>query len=275
MFQNRQKVIEVSSGDLTRVVKVQAGTGDLSRVPVVTINGVSGRDQRVQVVAGGDTTRIPVLNGVSPILGLSPVAFFRYGEGITVTGAGVSQWDDATGLGHHLLQGTDSARPALQADGSILFNGTAHFLKATAFTLIQPTTVVLVVKQVSWTANDYVADGNASNSMAVYQSLTTPGLRIFAGGGITQNDGLVVGSVGVVIGVFNGASSLTSINNGTAVTGNAGAANGGGFTLGAIGAGTSAWANIQAYEAAIFPSALSAADRARVASYLMAKFSIA
>ena len=41
------------------------------------------------------------------------VGWYRKGTGI-VTGAGVSNWPDAFGLGHDLLQGTDAARPALQ-----------------------------------------------------------------------------------------------------------------------------------------------------------------
>ena len=213
-------------------------------------------------------------NRGNPILALNPIAYFMNGTGITVTGSGVSQWDDATGLGHHLLQGTDAARPALQADGSILFNGTSHFLKTAAFTLNQPTTVVLVFKQVSWTGNDRVFDGVVDLSGVLYQGAATPQLWLYAGTGVASNSNLSVGSVGVAQAVFSGAASLLQINNTTPTTGNAGAGNMGGFTLGAGGTAGTTFSHIQAYEAALFPSALSAADRARVARYSMAKFGI-
>jgi hypothetical protein len=66
-------------------------------------------------------------------------AWFRLGVGITETGQGVSQWDDQSGNGRHLKQGTDGARPSKQSDGSILFNGSDEFLKCDAFTFSQPT----------------------------------------------------------------------------------------------------------------------------------------
>lgn len=208
------------------------------------------------------------------IRSLAPAAWFRFNEGITVTGSGVSQWDDVSGNARHLLQGTDAARPALQADGSILFNGTSHFLKTAAFTLNQPTTVVLVVKQVSWTINDRFFDGNAALGGVLFMSATTPTIAIFAGSTAASNTNLAVGANGVVSAVFNGASSLIQVNANAATTGNAGANNMGGFTLGADGANLN-FGNIQVYEAAIFPSAISAADRARVAAGLMAKHGIA
>ncbi len=49
--------------------------------------------------------------GPNFVLGLSPAAWFRAGTGITVTGSGVSQWDDQSGNARHLKQGTDANRP--------------------------------------------------------------------------------------------------------------------------------------------------------------------
>jgi hypothetical protein len=216
--------------------------------------------------------------GDALIASLGSVAYFRHNSGITVTGAGVSQWDDATGLGHHLLQGTDSARPAKQSDGSILFNGTSHFLKTAAFTLNQPTTVVIVFKQVSWTSNDFVYDGEGLNvgALAQLNAGASPQLVVNAGGASAANSNLAVGSVGVAYAVYNGASGVFGINRTAELTGNYGSANMGGFAIGKRGDATASnYSNIQVYEAALFPSALSAADRARLAAYMMDKFAIA
>ncbi len=199
---------------------------------------------------------------------LSPAAWFRAGQGQTVTGSGVSQWDDISGNGRHLKQGTDANRPALQADGTVLFNGTSHFLKCDAFTLNQPETVYLLFKQVSWTGNDYVCDGNTFVSMSLAQSTATPRIDVYAGVAGVANTNLAVGSYGVIAAVFNGTSSVSQVNMTTAVTGNSGTNNAGGFTLGASGT-PGGYSNIQVMEAIIFPAAHDADTRARVVRYLM------
>jgi hypothetical protein len=203
------------------------------------------------------------------VASLNPVAWYRYGAGITVTGAGVSSWTDQSGNGNHLLQGTDTNRPALQADNSILFDGTDNYLKAVAFTLVQPETVYLLMKQVTWTAADYIFDGNTVNSGALRQVSTTPRIDLFAGAqSSADNAGLAVDTWGVVTGVINGESSITMVNN--TLTSNSGALSGdmSGFTLGARGDGAGAWSNIQVKEAIIFPVAHDAGQRAKVIAYL-------
>lgn len=209
------------------------------------------------------------------IRSLGPAGWWLKGQGQTVTGSGVSQWDDLSGNGRHLLQGTDAARPALQADGSVLFNGTSHYLKTNAFTLNQPEWVLWVGKQVSWTGVDRVFDGNADVSGVLYQSPTTPRLRLYAGVGSTENANLAVGALGVVSCVINGASSALQINNTAATGGDPGAANMGGLTLGAAATGASNWANISTSELLVFPFAPSTAQLDRLVAGLMARHGVA
>lgn len=199
----------------------------------------------------------------------SPAAWFQFNTGITVTGQGVSQWDDQSGNGRHLKQGTDGARPALQADGSILFNGTDEYLKCDAFTLVQPETVYILGTHVTWTgaSQGHWCDGEANNSMAIWDEGTTPEIDAFAGSRVGRNANLAVDTYGVVVAVFNGASSVLQVNNTTPVAGDCGAADAGGFTLGASGNG-GAPSNIQAKESIIFPAAHGAATRARIIRYL-------
>lgn len=204
--------------------------------------------------------------GPAYVQGLSPAAWYKYGVGITVTGAGVSTWADQSGNGRDLLQGTDTNRPALQADNSILFDGTDNYLQSSGFTLNQPETVYLLMKQVTWTSADFICDGVAA-SMQITQNGTTPTLRLFAGSLVAPNTELAVDAYGVVAAVFSGASSLLQINNGTPTTGNAGAQNAGGFTLGATRT-PSAYSNIQVKEAIVFPAAHDADVRAGVIRYL-------
>lgn len=205
------------------------------------------------------------------IAGLAPAAWFRYGRGITVTGAGVSQWDDASGNARHLKQGTDTNRPALQADNTILFDGVDNFLKCDAFTLNQPETVYLLGKQVAWAISTYVFDGNASASMGFQGVTASPQRRLVAGSATAANADWVVGTYAAVACVFNGASSLIQVNSGTPSTGgDSGATNAGGFTLGVNGAVASGFSNIQVKEVIIFSGAHDAARRSLVQQYLAA-----
>ena len=207
------------------------------------------------------------------IRSLAPAAWFRQGVGITVTGSGVSQWDDISGNGRHLLQGTDAARPALQADGSVLFNSTSHYLKCNAFTLTQPACVLWVGKQAAWTSGDYLFDiGSAAGGAAVIQQGVTPELRMFAGISLSRTQA-AIGSIVVVASVFNGASSLFGIN-GANTTGNSGANALGNFSVGAASNGVGSSAS-QVYETVIFPIAPSTAQLDRLVAGLMARHGVA
>lgn len=208
-------------------------------------------------------------SGTNAIRALSPAGWYRLGQGITVTGSGVSSWSDQSGNGRDLLQGTDAKRPALQTGGSILFDGTAHALQAALFTMSQPFTWYLLFKQITWTNNDHIANGRAANT-ALFQNATTPRIRLFAGSTTTENPGLAVDTYAVLSAVFNGASSLTQINNAAPVTGDAGANNAGGFTLGADNGAAAGFSNIQVKEVILFTAAHDATQRASVISYLTA-----
>lgn len=197
------------------------------------------------------------------VRGLGPAAWFRFNTGITVTGAGVSTWADQSGNGRDLLQGTDANRPALQADGSILFDGSTDVLQCGAFTFAQPETVYILFKQATWTLNDAIFDGNTANSMKAFQSAITPEVRITAAAATPVNGNLPVDSYGVLVCVFDGASSLTQVNFTSPVSGNVGVGDAGGFKLGASASG-----NVQVKEVILYAAAHDAATRARVIRYL-------
>lgn len=214
----------------------------------------------------GALLRVGLLTGALFVASLAPVAWHKFNSGVTVTGAGVSQWDDATGLGHHLLQGTDAARPPLQADGSILFDGVGQFLKATGYTLVQPETIYLLMQQVTWTALDYCADGNARNSGLIRQQGASPALvaQVAATSGLTLNN-QPLNAYAVLCVVFNTASSLMQINA-VSVAGPMNAGDMAGFTLAAAGDSAN-FANIQVKEALIFPVAHTGITKARMVTY--------
>jgi len=205
-------------------------------------------------------------SGIQFVQALNPAAWYRYGIGITVTGAGVSTWADQSGNGRDLLQATDAARPALQADGSILFDGVDNNLKCSTFTFNQPESCYLLFRSVSFTSQARIFDGNTTNTGGFLQGNDQPGLDIYAGSTVSDAAGLAVGVYGVVCVVFNGANSVLRVNN-TISTGNAGASNMAGFTLGDAG-GFSLPSNIQAKEVILYSGAHTETQQGQIINYL-------
>lgn len=279
MFQNKQKVVVVSSGDERRVIKVQAVSGvDAGRYPTVDTTGVTGRDQQVQIVSGGDETRFPKLQGLadaratadSVISALTPAAWYRNATGVTSAGGFASQWDDYSGNTRHLVQGTGTNQPAYDSGtGVVLFDGADNYMKASAFTLNQPLTIVLVFSQISWTASDRIWDGNTVNTVWAYQLTASPNISIRGDStDLNTNPDLSVGSYGIITAVYDGASSSVMTNLNAKATGGVGAANAAGFTLAASGNVLGNWSNIAVKECVIFPTALSDANQSAVVTAL-------
>ena len=218
----------------------------------------------------------PVNNSFTPfnfIYGVSQpadqqniIAYYKLNTAITVTGSGVSQWDDQSGNGNHLKQATDTNRPSLESDGTILFDGVDNFLKTDAFTLDQPVSIYILGKQITWTSDRRWFDGNTLNTGTLQMSGSSGDIRIFAGAA-TSTVNATLDTYYVVSSVFNSTSSVLQLNNETPVTGNAGTNNMGGFTLGASG-GNVNWSNIQIKEVIIYNVAHTAEQRAVIVNYL-------
>ena len=106
----------------------------------------------------------------------------------------------------------------------------------------------------------------------VAQSGTTPELLAYAGGVSDKSSDLAVGSIGIIRVLFNGASSKFIVNDNTPITGNFGANDMGGFTLGASGFSSgSLWSNIQIYEVILRDGNT---DEAAIYAYLANKVSL-
>ena len=149
----------------------------------------------------------------------------------------------------------------------ILFDGVDNYLKADVFTLVQPETVYILGKQVTWTITDNWFDGDTASTGLLQQVTSTP--QVAASADIQSStisptlDTYVVISV-----VFNGANSVLQLNDDTPITGDFGADNLDGFTLGAIGGGASGWGNIQIKEVIIYNTAHDSNTRLKVIEYL-------
>lgn len=191
----------------------------------------------------------------------------RFNQGITVTGSGVSQWDDASGNNNHLLQAVDGNRPSKEADGSILFDGISQFLKA-IFALDQPCTTYFLGKQITWTINDYIFDGNLTSSGALRQSGSSSKIRLVANQSADLNDNWKLNTYNIIISTFNGVNSKLQVDYNFPIGGDCGGIDPEGFTLGARGDFISQFGNIQVKEIITYAGIHDAATKTQVINYL-------
>lgn len=172
-------------------------------------------------------------------------------------------------------QGTVANRGTYSSsEKSVTTDGSNDYLKAATFSQTQPVTLYAAMQQVTWTSGDYLFDGNSANTLALIQTTSTPQLNISAGSSVAANTDLAVATKGVVSMVINGASSSLRIDRDAETTGNAGAGNAYGFTIGAKADGT-APGNGKYYETLVYSGAHDAATRDRIALYLAKKWGIA
>lgn len=228
--------------------------------------GRSGRDPSLlsgaRTLISGRRRNLTLPNELPNLWG-----WWRLGTGITVTGAGVSSWADQSGNGRDLLQGTDANRPQLQGDGTILFDGVAHFLQTGAATLNSPLTIYLALRQITWTINELLFDGRAVATQ-VRQDIATPSLAMNGGVLLAGQGNLAINTYGALACVFNGANSRFHVNFTAPVTGDAGSNAPAGFTIGAART-AAAFCNCQYKEAAVFSEAHEPGVAARLLKYFM------
>ena len=78
------------------------------------------------------------------------------------------------------------------------------------------------VKQTTWTLNDVLISGNSTQPQ-IYQSPTTPSLRLWAGSSeVAANSNASLGAWHAVTALFSGASSSLLVDATTPTTGNPG-----------------------------------------------------
>lgn len=149
----------------------------------------------------------------------------------------------------------------------LYFDGSNDYLKSAVFSLSQPESVYYVGAQIIWTDNEKLLDGNSGTERgAITQKFggASPQLNLYAGTDLGPNSNLPLKTSGVVIGVFNGASSVLRVNRTAALTGSGGTNNMNGLIVGAAHDGTGP-ANAFVSELAIYSVAHASVTQDRLA----------
>lgn len=235
-------------------------------VGLLLLFSVEGQMLRYPFYSPPQTTASePELRGVEELWDGHTAAWYVYDTLVSVTDGYVTQWDDISGNGRHLLPvaadgslGTATNRPAWNATNGIIFDGVDDAMKA-LFEWGTYGTIYVVARQISWTNNDVLFGYHGTESAApirVTQAGSSPALvlRMGAASGIS-NSNLSVGQWAIIrlrIGgenplsgdlVINETTPTTSTGTGTMVST--------GILIGAANAPAPAvyrWGNIAFYE---------------------------
>ena len=183
----------------------------------------------------------------------------------------VTTWLDQSGNGNDLTQATADKKPTYKisiVNGKpvVRFDGIDDFLKATAFTLIQPEHVFLVIKVIVGSLSDYYFDGNTQDDMAALQRNVGANFTQFAGGfGVTVTLGTT--NFRIVNALYNGATSSVSLDGAADNVADAGSNSADGLSLGGSGV-ESLHSNFDLKTFLIYDSVLSVSDQGRVERYM-------
>ena len=186
----------------------------------------------------------------------------------------VSAMQDKSGNAIHLSQSTGLNQPVWQSDGSVLFDGVNHYLKIASANIPQPFTILMVYRNVTWTAGRGVLSGDGVNICGFRMQGSPPNEQKFmAPTFVGDNASMILNAFEILTMNFNGASSSFQFNNKSATTGNPGANGLTALVLGARG-DYSSKSNIQFKAAAIYSGTLSSDTITKLKNYFVKKYSI-
>ena len=154
---------------------------------------------------------------------------WRADQGVTTSGGSVSQWDDISLVGdgdNNLVQGTGANQPSHSAtggpagDGSITFDGSNDDLLVASgmASFAQPLHFFLLVKQLSYTASDFLLNGTNAADYAIRCNGPTDKIAQDATGGSYSNHVVMTSGTWFLLdSFFSGANSFQRLNNGSKV----------------------------------------------------------
>jgi hypothetical protein len=137
------------------------------------------------------------------------------------------------------------------------------------FPFVQPEMFYIVLKQVTWTANERFFDGNVISSVFLQQRFggISPQIEMYGGVMLGNCIDLILNTYGVVRMLFNGVNSSLQVNQSPVIAGNAGLNNSNGLTLGSRTGGLS-FCNIEVKEIILRRIADTAANQLLIYNYL-------
>jgi lysophospholipase L1-like esterase len=210
---------------------------------------------------------LPVYNGGAPSTDL--IEHWKLNTNLTQATGTASSWKGLRQV-FNLLQATGTKQPAVQGDGSLLFDGTDDYMKALFAWEAIGFTVCLLMKQKTWASADCICDTPTIVGLqynALLQYTTANGISFYNGAAGTQNNNLALDTWAAVVLGVSAAETLIQVDATTATTdAGLGPNKMGGFLLASIH-DIAQYANIQVKEVLLYRGVLDATARAAVRTY--------
>ena len=227
----------------------------------------------------------PVFGGVAPftplIFGDDLIAWYDATDAssITLNGADVSQWDDLSVSGNHLVQATAADQPLYNTGVSIEFDGVSENLQSSNFTQgvqAQPNTLVIVLKDSrTTTGNSYYFDGNDTTNRHIFLWEQSSNRKTIWAGGPNAYGSAPDTSFHIFIAEWDDPSGASKLYEDGALdinTSSSGSKSTDGITLGGRYDGTQ-FNNVEIKEAFFVNRLLTTAEKNQVGNYLAGKHS--
>ncbi|MCE5289814.1 MAG: hypothetical protein LLG14_11300, partial [Nocardiaceae bacterium] len=274
-----------NDGDLTQSSVMVVGDTYKSTIVVSSISGGSitvkfgSSGGQTPITTAGTYTFVGVCAGSTSFILAAAAGTTCVVESVTCDPQHVTQWSDISGYGRHLVQATAAAQPVYSATAGqggrpgFTFNGSSHYLKATAFTWNQSALILFTAKAITASGGSRaMIDGNATGSAQIItDTVTGSNNRIYAGTNLAMAAPNVPSfdTWYAWEALFSGNNSGFALNGQARTTGAAGSGNPGGLTVGRAGGGGVAFAAECIYELICANADFTdAGERASAVSYL-------
>lgn len=216
-----------------------------------------------------------------PVPTTNLVAHFKSDTGITESSGRISAWADQSGNGNDMVQATGGNQPLLVSDGAFMA-GTIPFIRLVgsrndhleqtgAGNDTSPWTYAIVCRKTELGTFEWVWGANESYRCVGIHSSNKPVL--FAGSVVGHANYTVPGTWGLLVGVFNGASSelfWNGVSSGTIDMGS-GTSSGEGLTLGSDPGGGSG-CDYDVAECFRWDKALDSGEIADLTAYILDRY---
>lgn len=157
-------------------------------------------------------------------------------DGDTLATDPANTWSDRSANNYDLtlFNAPTLVNNAINGHDALQFDGINQYgQRGITPVLNQPLSYYVVLKQITFTANNHFFACNPVNALKLLQGFGgSPQIDMNSIVPLTMNPNLNLNTYGIITSIFNGANSEIRNNNNAAVVGNAGVANGLGFTLG-------------------------------------------
>lgn len=225
--------------------------------------------RRGDIAAAGAAPFDPTsITGIRAWWDASDLSTFTFG-----TGTAVAQWNDKSGIGNDVSQGTAAQRPTRSGTqngrSTLVFDGVNDNLVKSAGpgTAGQPVSVVIALKYANLDTADHVVYNQGGGGPQVQTNTTW---QAYAGASL--NSGVADdANWNVITAIFNGGSSFIYLNGSQIASGNTGSDNDAGANIGMYSTGASYWAG-EIAEILVYSVALSGTDRTALEAYLKTKW---